>query len=300
MIKNIQLYEDFLYKNESIKFSYNINNNKVEIIYLNVLNKPSFLKFNYEYNDNMYIITNLIYGEEIQYIKSDLKYIFLFISDILFNKDYCLLQFEKEIYDLIIFNNIFKKYNFNTELLENNIIKLNNKQNILSYSYVIDKLKNCKVDDIIIENWHHQNFTYICKLEDKNFDENRILNLCESTGFYADYEVKFNIINRHIIKQVDDINPIFRGFGWGYKCYLRLIKELDYIDSPLDRRKTIFSQGLWNKLFKDSSIYTIDKGQIGIAINKKLSDDKIIEILKKINFDISYKHNIPQKIINKI
>jgi hypothetical protein len=130
------------------------------------------------------------------------------------------------------------------------------------------------------------------KVEDKDYcieviPDDAFLKLISDLNEHIDIKINLDKIiffisknNQNIIDTETHLPDILKGSSIGYKLYKLLINKFTYISS--NKNISPDALNLWYNLLMDDDLYCITSNFFSYAIDKKINDHKLIEIINKV------------------
>jgi hypothetical protein len=150
--------------------------------------------------------------------------------------------------------------------------------NVQSYSNILSLIKTHSFDNF--------------KVDDKSYcievtPDDNFLKLISDLNEHIDSKVNLDKIIFFISKDKENLidietnlPDILKGSSIGYKLYKLLINKFDYISS--NKHASPDALNLWYNLLMDDDLYCITSNYFSYVIDKKISDDKLKEIIANV------------------
>lgn len=149
---------------------------------------------------------------------------------------------------------------------------------VQSYSNILSLLKSHNFNEFKVED----KIYCIEVTPDINF-----LKLISNLNEHLDSKINLDKIilfiskeNENLIDIETHLPDILKGSSIGYKLYKLLINKFDYISS--NKHASPDALNLWYNLLMDDDLYCITSSYFSYAIDKKISDDKLKEIIDNV------------------
>ena len=150
--------------------------------------------------------------------------------------------------------------------------------NVQSYSNILSLIKTHSFDNF--------------KVDDKSYcievtPDDNFLKLISDLNEHIDSKVNLDKIIFFISKDKENLidietnlPDILKGSSIGYKLYKLLINKFGYISS--NKHASPDALNLWYNLLMDDDLYCITSNYFSYVIDKKISDDKLKEIIANV------------------
>lgn len=149
---------------------------------------------------------------------------------------------------------------------------------VQSYSNILSLLKSHNFNEFKVED----KIYCIEVTPDINF-----LKLISNLNEHLDSKINLDKIiffiskeNENLIDIETHLPDILKGSSIGYKLYKLLINKFDYISS--NKHALPDALNLWYNLLMDDDLYCITSNYFSYAIDKKIGDDKLKEIIDNV------------------
>lgn len=109
--------------------------------------------------------------------------------------------------------------------------------------------------------------------------------------------LKFNVEITYNINMIDfnqGVPTILSGTSLGYNLYKLVIQHNDFISS--NNISSLDAYNLWYNLLQDNDLYGATSNSLSILINKKISDNRLKEIMDLFKHDLEFDDDLILKI----